>query len=151
MGKRPNDPKRFLTEDEKRQVDQAIKKAERETSGEIKLFIDRFSWGKIEEKAGRLFRKLGLSRTKERNGVLIYLVTTNREFLIYGDEGINKNVPENFWDEIKKRMEEGFSRGDFGKTLAEAIETIGIQLKTYFPCSKDDKNEITDEVEYGKE
>lgn len=149
--KRLTDPEKFLTEEEKKQVDGAIKKAEKESSGEIKLFIDRFCWEKIEDKAGRVFRKLGLSKTRERNGVLIYLVTTNREFLIYGDEGINKKVPADFWDEIKNRMEEDFSRGDFGKGMAEAIETIGVQLKTYFPCRKDDENEIPDDIEYGKE
>jgi uncharacterized membrane protein len=149
--KRPNNPEKFLTEEEKKQVDEAVKKAERETSGEIKLFIDRFCWGKIEDKVLRVFRRLGLSRTKERNGVLIYLVTTNREFAIYGDEGINKKVPENFWDRIKDSMQEGFSRGDFGKAIAEAIETIGLQLKAYFPYRQDDKNEISNKIEYGKE
>jgi len=148
---RPNNPEKFLTEEEKKQVDEAIRNAEKETSGEIKLFIDRFCWGRIEDKAGRVFRRLGLSRTRERNGVLVYLVTTNREFLIYGDQGINKKVPADFWNGIKARMEDDFSRGDFGKGLAEAIETIGTQLKTFFPHGMDDKNEIPDEIEYGKE
>ncbi|MBN1444934.1 MAG: TPM domain-containing protein [Candidatus Omnitrophica bacterium] len=148
---RPADPKKFLSEEEKRLIDGAIDKAEKETSGEIKLFIGRFCWGSIEDKAGRVFRKLGLSKTKERNGVLIYLVTANREFLIYGDEGINSKVPADFWDGIKDRMEENFSRGDFGKGLAEAIETIGVQLKAYFPCRKDDRNELSDDIEYGEE
>jgi len=149
--KRLNNPEKFLTKEEKKQVEEAIGKAEKESSGEIKLYIDRFCWEKIEDKAERVFRKLGLFKTKERNGVLIYLVTANQEFFIYGDEGINKKVPDNFWDEIKNLMQESFGRGDFGKGLAEAVEKVGMELKTYFPYRKNDENEISDEIEYGKE
>ena len=144
-------PATFLREEEKKRVKEAIDKTEKETSGEIKLYVARFCWEKIEEKAYRVFNKLGLFNTKDRNGVLIYVVTKNREFFIYGDEGIHKKVPENFWEEIKNRMAENFRKGDFGKGLVEAIEKIGENLKTYFPYRSDDKNEIPDEIEYGQE
>ena len=145
---RPLNPKTFLTDEEKKQVEEAVKKSEKQTSGEIKLYIDRFCWEKIEEKAFRIFNKLNLFKTKERNGVLIYLVTTNKEFLIYGDEGINKKVPENFWKDIRIKMEQNFKEGNFGNGISEAIETIGEKLKTYFPYGSDDTNEISDEIEY---
>lgn len=145
---RPLNPKTFLTDEEKKQVEEAVKKSEKQTSGEIKLYIDRFCWEKIEEKAFRIFNKLNLFKTKERNGVLIYLVTTNKEFLIYGDEGINKKVPENFWKDIRIKMEQNFKEGNFGNGISEAIETIGEKLKIYFPYRSDDTNEISDEIEY---
>lgn len=149
--KRSLRPEDFLTPEEKKRVDSAINKAEKETSGEIKVYLDRFCWEKIEEKADRIFKKSGLFKTKERNGVLIYVVTANREFFIYGDEGINKKVPKNFWEEIRDRMAGDFRKGDFGKGLVSAIETIGEKLKAYFPYRSNDQNEISDEIEYNRE
>jgi len=149
--KRSLNPAKFLTEEEKKLVEEAIKKAERKTSGEIKVYIDRFCWDRIEDKAARIFKKLKLDKTKERNAVLIYLVTTNREFLIYGDEGIHKKVGSHFWEDVKNRMVENFKEGNFGKGIADAVEVIGEKLKNFFPYKKDDINEISDEIEYGKE
>jgi len=149
--KRSPNPEKFLTEEEKKLVEEAIKRAEKETSGEIKVYIDRFCWEKIEDKAARVFKKLGLDKTKERNAVLIYLVTTNREFLIYGDEGIHQKVGDDFWEDVKNSMVEDFKEGNFGKGIADAVKNIGEKLKKFFPYKKEDINEISDEIEYGKE
>jgi len=148
---RKKKPEAFLTPGERESVEEAVAQAERHTSGEIKIFIDRFCWEDIEEKAARVFRKLRLDETAGRNGVLIYIVTTNREFLIHGDEGIDRAVPDNFWDDVRGRMQQDFRAGEFGNGLVAAIHAIGEKLGRYFPREEDDVNEISDNVEYGTE
>ena len=91
-----------------------------------------------------------MHKTKERNGVLFYLAVGNRKFAILGDAGINKVVPENFWDEIKNKMLEYFKEGDFAIGLAEGISMAGHQLSEHFPYQKDDVNELSDEISFGK-
>ena len=148
---RPADPTQFLSAEERLAVERAIAEAEQRTSGEIKLFINRFCWEPLREKAARVFRRLELDRTKERNAVLIYLVTANREFLVYGDDGINRKVPEDFWVALRDRMQTAFRQGDMGTGLVEAIDAIGRELAAHFPHRKDDVNELPDTVEFGSE
>lgn len=144
--KRSKNPEKFLDASEKEVVGNAIKKAEKGTSAEIKLVIVRHCWGDIKDKAAKIFRKNSLDNTKERNCVMIMLVLTNREFLIYGDEGIHKHVGQNFWDDTKNTMLEYFKNDEFGKGIACGIESIGEKLHNFYPYRKDDINEISDEI-----
>lgn len=145
---RSSKPSEFLTPEESAQVEAAIRHAESRTSAELRLVIVRHCLGDLERKAARVFRKFGLHETAERNGVLILLVTTNREFLIHGDEGIHERVGQGFWDDIRDRMGRRFREGDFGDGLCEAIRTIGDRLAEQFPRRADDRNELPDEVGY---
>ena len=147
MGRSAN-PKKFLSAEESARVAKAIEEAERRTSAEIKLVIVRHSWGDIKVKAARAFRKMGLDRTELRNCVLIMLVTTNREFLVYGDQGIHEKVGQGFWDDVRSLMAEKFAAGEFAKGLAGAVKRAGEKLAEYFPNRADDRNEISDEVAY---
>ncbi|MHC4881256.1 MAG: TPM domain-containing protein [Planctomycetota bacterium] len=141
-------PKRFFKSDEQEAIEAAIKSAEQMTSAEIKLIILRHCWQDIKVKAVELFRKYRLYDTQERNAVLVLLVTTNREFLIYGDEGINTKVGQKFWDDVKDQMQSHFSDNSFGIGLQKGIEKIGEKLKNYYPCQLDDNNEIDNGVAY---
>jgi uncharacterized membrane protein len=145
---RSTNPKDFLTEEEARQVTEAVAEAERRTSAELKLVIARHCWASLEEKAAAIFRKQGLDRTAQRNGVLILLVTTNREFLIHGDQGIHEKVGQDFWEEVRDAMAERFRAGEIGDGLAEGIRRIGEALAGHFPWTEDDENELSDEVAY---
>lgn len=146
--KRSKDPERFLDSSEKEMVEGAVGKAEKETSAEIKMVIVRHCWGKIEEKAAGIFRKNGMDKTKERNCVMIMLVLANREFFIYGDEGINKHVGQEFWDETRNKMMEYLKNNEFGKGLTCGIEDIGAKLKQFFPYTKHDTNEVSNDISY---
>lgn len=147
---RSTNPRKFLTPEELAQVESAIGKAERETSAEIKLAIVRHCWTSIWAKAAGVFRKLGLHKTAERNCVLILLVTTNREFLIYGDKGIHEKVGQPFWDDVRNVMAGRFAEGRFSVGLEEGIGRIGAKLARHFPHPKDDRNEIPDNVAYAE-
>ena len=145
---RSTNPKKFLSEDEKQHVQNAINQAEQQTSAEIKFVIVRHCWDDIRTKAAKIFKKLNLHKTKERNCVLILLVTTNHEFLIYGDEGIHEKVGQDFWDDVRNKMQNQFQENNFVEGVSEGIQLIGEKLAAYFPRQLTDVNEISDEVAY---
>jgi len=127
----------------------AIKEAEKETSGEIRVHIETRLSGDVLDRASWIFKKIGMDRTKERNGVLFYLAIKNRKFAIIGDTGINARVPEGFWDKIKNVMESDFREKRFSDGLAKGILMAGDQLKEHFPHLADDVNELPDEISFG--
>ncbi len=145
---RSNDPARFLEPGEKEQAEAAIQAAEQQTSAEIKLMIVRHCWGSIEQKCTSLFARHGLHKTAERNCVMVLLATTNREFCIFGDEGIHAKVGQTFWDDVRDVMAAEFGEGRFGTGLAAGIERIGEKLAEHFPHRTDDVDEISNEVGY---
>jgi uncharacterized membrane protein len=145
---RSKNPRKFLTPEELAEVGAAVAQAEFQTSAELRLVIVRHCLGSLERKAARVFREFGLHKTAGRNGVLILLVTTNREFLIHGGEGIHERVGQAFWEDVRDRLAERFRNGDFAGGLCEAIRTVGGRLAEHFPRRADDRNEVPDEVGY---
>lgn len=141
--------KNFLNETDKKSIVEAIKEAELNTSGEIRVHIESRCKGDVLDRAAYLFKKLQMHKTEQRNGVLFYLAYTDRKFAILGDGGINEKVPENFWDMIKEKMSEKFKEGKFSEGLAEGIKESGQQLKAHFPHMSDDVNELSDEISFG--
>jgi len=142
--------KNLFSKDEEQWIKQAIMNAELDTSGEIRVHIENICNGDVMDRAAFVFEKLNMHKTKLRNGVLIYLAVKNRKFAIIGDKGINKVVPDNFWDEIKQHMLNQFRNGEFTKGIAEAIKMAGKQLKSHFPYQQDDENELSDDISFGK-
>lgn len=140
----------FLSKEQKTRVENAIREAEHNTSGEIRVHIETEIKGEVLDRAAYLFEHLGMHKTEQRNGVLFYLATKNRKFAILGDAGINAKVPANFWDAIKEKMAAAFSEGQFAEGLAQGILSAGEQLKTHFPFQKNDVNELSDEISFGK-
>lgn len=140
----------FFTNEEQETLLAAIREAEKETSGEIRLHIETSIKGDVLDEAAWAFKKLGMDKTKERNGVLFYMVVKDRKFAILGDAGINARVPAGFWDCISDLLSRNFKEGKFAEGLAEGIILAGKQLKTHFPYQKDDVNELTDEISFDK-
>ena len=139
----------FFTKEQSAQILSAIKEAEKETSGEIRVHIESTISGEVLDRAAWLFRKLNMHETAERNGVLFYLAVESRKFAIIGDAGINSKVPEGFWDDIKAAMEAKFRTGNFSEGLSQGILMAGGQLKEHFPYRKDDINELPDDISFG--
>ena len=139
----------FFTKEQQDHICDAIKEAEKETSGEIRVHIETRLSGDVLDRASWIFKKIGMDRTKERNGVLFYLAIKNRKFAIIGDTGINARVPEGFWDKIKNVMESDFREKRFSDGLAKGILMAGDQLKEHFPHLADDVNELPDEISFG--
>lgn len=143
-------PSEFLRPEESDRIQQAIAAAEQATTAEIKFVICRFCWGNIRDKAVSVFRQFNLHRTRERNCVLILLVTANREFVIYGDRGINAKVRPDFWQQEKDSLERAFREDLFGDGIAATVESIGARLAEFFPATGKNDNEISNEVGYAE-
>jgi uncharacterized membrane protein len=138
----------FFTRAQQDAIKQAIGEAEHATSGEIRVHIETSCKADVLDEAAWLFRKLGMHKTADRNGVLIYLALEEHKFAIIGDTGINSVVPLGFWDEIRDQMKKRFSENMFTEGLTEGILMAGNQLKEHFPHLKDDINEITDTISF---
>ena len=140
----------FLTPAQEEQIKAAIAKAELLTSGEIRLYIESKCKGEVLDRAAFIFSELGIHKTKDRNGVLFYLAYRDRKFAILGDAGINTKTGPDFWDEIKKAVESKFREQNFCGGLEQGITMAGEALRSYFPYEEGDKNELPDEIAYGK-
>jgi len=138
----------FLTREQQLQIRDAIKEAEGETSGEIRVHIENSLTGNVLDRAAWIFNKIGMHATDNRNGVLFYLTLRSKEFAIIGDGGINAKVPENFWDETRKVIQEYFKKGEYAAGLVEGILMAGRELKLHFPHKKEDTNELPDEISF---
>ena len=143
-------PKDFLGKENEKLIKTAIENAEHQTSGEVRVHIKTVCKQNVLDRAAWLFKKLKMHETKERNGVLVYLSISDKKFAIIGDSGINKVVPEGFWNQIKESMISHFSKGEFAQGIIIGIDKTGEQLKHYFPWQTDDTNELSDEISYGK-
>jgi len=140
----------FFTREQQAQILASVREAEKSTSGEIRVHIETSCPEDVLDRAAWIFKKLGMHKTAERNGVLFYLAVVDKKFAIIGDAGINAKVPSGFWDAIKELLQTNFRDGKFTEGLSEGIIRAGIQLKTHFPYSKDDINELSDEISFGK-
>lgn len=139
-----------FTEEEKEQIVEAIKNAERSTSGEIRVHIENHCKDDVLDRAAEVFAILKLHKTALRNGVLFYLAVKDHKFAILGDAGINKKVPKDFWDKIKHLATGLFKESKIAEGLAEGIKMAGSQLKEHFPVAEDDINELSDDISFGK-
>jgi uncharacterized membrane protein len=140
----------FFGEAEQQQIVKAITKAEMETSGEIRVHIEKkCTSDDVMERAREVFGLLELHRTAARNGVLFYLAYEDRRFAVLGDQGIYAKVPVDFWDSTKELLRRHFSANQFSAGLCEAIGEAGSQLKQHFPYAADDINELPDDISFG--
>jgi len=139
----------FLTKDEEQEIIEAIRIAEKNTSGEIRVHIEATTDKDHFERALEFFHLLKMFNTKDENGVLIYVAVEDHKFVIYGDKGINNVVPKNFWNGTKDVMQNHFKSGKFKQGLVDGILKAGEELKAHFPWSIDDENELSNEISKG--
>ena len=139
----------FLTTKEEEDIIQAIRDAELKTSGEIRVHIESNFETTIETRTLEVFSMLKMYNTQQRNGVLIYVAVNDHAFAIYGDQGINDKVADDFWERTEKIIETHFRAGHFRKGLVEGILHAGQQLKRYFPVGDADTDELTNTISKG--
>jgi uncharacterized membrane protein len=137
---------KFFSKQEEDQIVAAIQAAESKTSGEIRVHLLRRIKKTIYEDAISAFEKLRMTRTERRNGILIVLAPKKHEFAVIGDTGIHEKVTSHFWDKVRKDMQNEFKTGDFLKGILNGVQTCGQELERYFPRTKQDKNELSDQV-----
>jgi uncharacterized membrane protein len=139
----------FLTKAEEQEVVQAIGKAEKNTSGEIRVHIEKETSIAAIDRAVEVFQSLNMENTQERNGVIIYVAVKSKQFAIYGDQGINEKVSDDFWDCTKDAMADHFKNGNFKQGLIDGILNAGEQLKKHFPYQDNDTDELSNEISKG--
>ncbi len=142
--------KDLFTPEQKQQIVAAIKEAEKNTSGEIRVHIEKKCNEDVLDHAAFMFDALNMQKTAQRNGVLIYLAVEDRQLAILGDAGINQKVPVDFWESTKDLMISHFKQSNFAEGLSQGILLAGEQLKKHFPFQKEDKNELNDDISFGK-
>lgn len=139
----------FLTKEQEQTLIEAIKIAEKDTSGEVRVHIEKTSEKSAMDRALDVFYDLKMNETALRNGVLLYVGTESKQFAIIGDEGIHNKVTDSFWNATKDIVIKHFAKKEFAKGLELAILDVGQKLKTFFPYQSDDKNELSDEISKG--
>ncbi len=143
-------PAKFFSDNEKKEIKEAIETAELNTSGEIRLHVEGHCNEDVLDRAAYWFKKLKMHQTEERNGVLFYLAVADRKFAIIGDEGINSKVESDFWQATRDLVLGFFKEEKIAKGLSVGIIQAGLQLKRFFPYQIDDVNELDNEISYGK-
>lgn len=141
---------RILSKKQEKTVMHAIKEAETNTSGEIRVHLEnRCKSGDPIKRAVEMFGELKMHETELRNGVIVYVAIKDHKLAIWGDEGIHTKVGQNFWNDTLSTMQKYFSAGDYESGLSEAILMVGDKLKEFFPYQSDDVNELSDDISYG--
>jgi uncharacterized membrane protein len=140
---------KYFSPENKLQIANAIRVAEMNTSGEIRLHIEKYCKGDVLDQATYVFEKLEMHKTQLRNGVLFYLAVEDHKFAILGDAGINQKVSEDFWEKTKELVLSKFKEGNITEGLTNGILMAGEQLKEHFPYLTEDKNELTNDISFG--
>ncbi len=141
----------LLKQIDRKKIRGAIAAAEKKTSGEIRVSVAPYFWGRVRPVAERAFRRLGMENTKQRNGILFFIVPARKRFVVLGDEGIHAKVGQEFWDKIAAAMADRFHEGEFSDGLAGGIEAAAEGLAVHFPYNAaTDVNELPDEIDFDK-
>jgi uncharacterized membrane protein len=141
--------KMFLEKLDHDRIVRAIGDAEQRTSGELRVYVQR---GEVEDPvaaAREQFEKLGMTATRQRNGVLVFVAPRSQKFAVIGDEGIHQRCGDGFWQHLVDAMALHFRSENFTDAVVHAIERTGALLSAHFPRMADDRNELPDGVEEG--
>ena len=139
----------FLTQEEEQAIVEAIRVAEKNTSGEIRVHIEKTTSLDAYDRAMEVFNLLKMDETELKNGVLIYLAVKDKTFVICGDKGINDVVANDFWDSTRDIMVNHFKSGNYKQGLIDGIINAGNQLQKHFPYVEGDTNELSNEISKG--
>lgn len=140
--------RRFFTEQEQQLLVDAIRQAESHTSGEIRLHLANFCFGSEVKAAQRVFARLRMHQTQERNGVLFYIATYSRKIAIVGDEGIHQKLGGSYWQSLVEKLIRQFGENRKAEALAASIIDCGEQLGKFFPLKENDKNELSNDISF---
>lgn len=144
--------KEFFTEEEKQLIAEAIRNAERRTSGEVRVFVEtRCSFVDPLDRAFEIFTQLKMDKTTERNAVLVYIAIKDHQLAVYGDQGIHQKVGIEFWNREVNQMISVFNSANYAEGIRQCVVDIGEALCTHFPYSNTtDKNELPDDIVFGR-
>jgi uncharacterized membrane protein len=139
----------FLTPEEEQEIISAIRTAEKNTSGEIRIHIEASSEKNHYERALEVFHHLKMDNTKDANAVLVYIAVKDHQFVICGDKGINEVVPKDFWNTTKDIIQNHFKQGRYKQGIVDGVLKAGEELQSHFPWQTDDEDELSNEISKG--
>ena len=144
--------KEFFSKEEKDRIAEAIRQAERMTSGEVRVFVEsKCRYMDALDRAAEIFFNLEMDKTEDHNAVLIYVAVKDRQLAVFGDEGIHNKVGHAYWNAEVEKMIGRFSNNSYAEGIHEVVIDIGVALNKYFPYNNDtDKNELPDDIVFGK-
>ena len=144
-------PQSYFTEPEQARIVEAIKNAEMRTSGEVRIYIEnKCRFMNPVHRAQEVFYNLGMQETAAKNGVLVYVAIKDRQLAVFGDAGIHEKVGSDFWNKEVRQMINEFKEHHFADGIVHVVTDIGAALTTHFPYDKEDKNELPDNIVFGK-
>lgn len=144
------DIEEWLTRDELHRLRDAVRAAEKRTSGEIRLHLDVAIMDDVLDHAAFVFDQLGMGNTKDRNGVLLYVSVPGRKVAVLGDTAIHAQLGHDYWQQVLDLVLGHFKQDRFCEGLCAGVTAIGEQLQERFPFQRDDVNELSDDVSFGK-
>jgi uncharacterized membrane protein len=136
----------FLSKLQHDDIVAAIQEAERQTSGEIRVFISRKDVEDPVTAAQAAFLQLKMEKTRHRNGVLIFVAPRVHKFAVIGDSAVHAKCGDAFWNEMRDSMVEYFQKSEFSQGIIHGIKKAGNLLAQHFPHQSGDKNELSDDV-----
>ena len=144
--------KEFFSKEENDIIVQSIRDAEKQTSGEVRIFVEsKCRFMDPLDRAKEIFAELKMENTKDRNGVLFYVALKDRQLAIFADSGIHKAVGEQYWKDVVSHILLFFNKENYALGIKECITKIGEALRSNFPYDAEtDKNELPDEIIFGK-
>ncbi len=141
----------FFSAEDKAQIVEAIRMAEKETSGEVRVYVEaKNPYVDAIDRAADIFHKLKMQNTDHRNAVLLYIAMDHHELALFADEGIYQKTGEEYWNNAVKNMIAQFTRDNISNGIEQCVRQIGETLKEKFPyIPTEDKNELPDEIVFG--
>lgn len=144
-------PVEYFSETEKEHILEAIRSAERMTSGEVRVFIEsRCKFVDPVDRAKEVFAHLKMEATEERNAVLLYIAMKDRQLALWGDKGIHEKVGNAYWNERVAEILQHFRKDNYAEGIAAMVRAVGEMLGRYFPHREGGKNELPDDIVFGK-
>jgi uncharacterized membrane protein len=144
-------PRNFFSREENAVIVDAIREAERRTSGEVRVYVEsKCRFVDPIDRAAEIFFGLQMEKTDHRNGVLVYVAIKDKQLAVFGDEGIHRKVGNEFWRAEVAKMLSHFSNSNHASGISQIVLDIGEALKSHFPFEREDKNELPDEIVFGR-
>jgi uncharacterized membrane protein len=141
------DTKQFVSALDDAKIAEAIGRAEKTTSGEIRVAVTEREVGDVVIEAEKQFVKMGMTKTELRNAVLIFFAPLSQKFAVVGDEGVHKRCGAQFWQHVTEEMTPLLKAGRYTDAIVIAVEEIGQVLAREFPWTQGDRNELPNTVE----
>jgi uncharacterized membrane protein len=144
--------KSFFTEEENHLIVKAIRHAECQTSGEVRVFVEsRCNWVDAIDRAAEVFFSLKMDKTEQRNAVIVYVAIKDHQLAVFGDEGIHQKVGNEYWNKVVAELLDSFNTSNYAEGISNCVIQIGDALKTHFPYNREtEKNELPDKIVFGR-